>query len=109
MEIKLTPEQVAEFIKDKYIDIQLGNNLRFYLGLDRDEAPLYFEVVQSEKNKMVHKHIYNFYELKRLKAARPYNPSYYHNDPLCPSCRTHMIYHFEYCPKCGQNLDWSEK
>lgn len=44
-----------------------------------------------------------------LKAARPYNSSYYHNDPLCPTCRTHMIYHFEFCPKCGQNLDWSEK
>ena len=53
MEIKLTPEQAAEFIEDKYIDVQLGDNLRFYLELDRDEAPCYFEVVQSEKNKTV--------------------------------------------------------
>ena len=54
MEIKLTPEQAAEFIEDKYIDVQLGDNLRFYLELDRDNDPYYFEVVQSEKNKTVH-------------------------------------------------------
>ena len=63
MKIKLTPEQEAEFIKDKYIDVQLGDNYRFYLELDRDEAPFYFEVVQSEKNKTVHRYAYNFDEL----------------------------------------------
>ena len=108
MEIKLTPEQAAEFIEDKYIDIQLGDNHRFYLELDRDEAPFYFEVVQSEKNKTIHGYAYNFDELRKLEAARPCDPSYYHNDPLCPNCRTYMIYHFEHCPKCGQKLDWSE-
>lgn len=109
MEIKLIPEQAAEFIKDKYIDIQLGDNYRFYLELDRDEAPFYFEIVQSEKNKTVHSYAYNFFELNKLEAARPYDPSYYHNDPLCPNCQTYMIYKFEHCPKCGQKLDWSEK
>ena len=46
MEIKLTPEQAAEFIEDKYIDVQLGDNLRFYLELDLDNDPYYFEVVK---------------------------------------------------------------
>lgn len=109
MEIKLTSEQAAKFIEDKYIDIQLGDNLRFYLDLDRDEAPLYFEVVQSEKNKTVHGYAYSFDELRKLEAARPYDSSFYKNDPLCPNCHTYMIYHFEHCPKCGQKLDWSEK
>lgn len=49
MKIKLTSEQAAEFIEDKYTNIQLGDNHRIYLELDRDEAPFYFEVVQSEK------------------------------------------------------------
>ena len=109
MEIKLTPEQAAEFIEDKYIDVQLGDNHRFYLELDRNEAPFYFEVVHSEKNKTVHGYAYNFYELRKLEAARPYDSSFYKNDPLCPNCHTYMIYHFEHCPKCGQKLDWSEK
>ena len=26
----------------------------------------------------------------------------------CPSCFTPMIYHFNYCPKCGQILRWEE-
>ena len=52
MEIKLTPEQAAEFIEDKYINVQLGDNHRFYLELDRDKAPFYFEVVQSEKKEL---------------------------------------------------------
>ena len=51
----------------------------------------------------------NFDELKKLEAARPYDPSWHSNDPLCPNCQTYMIYHFEHCPKCGQKLDWSEK
>lgn len=66
MEIKLTPEQVAEFIAYKYIYVQLGDNHRFYLELDRDEAPLYFEVVQSERNKTIHSYAYNFFELNKL-------------------------------------------
>ena len=109
MEIKLTSEQAAEFIEDKYIDIQLGGNHRIYLELDRDGAPFYFEVVESEKNKTVHGYAYNFDELKKLEAARPYDPSWHSNDPLCPNCQTYMIYKFEHCPKCGQKLDWSEK
>ena len=109
MEIKLTPEQAAKFIEDKYINIQLGDNHRFYLELDRDEAPFYFEVVQSENNKTIHGYAYNFDELKKLEAARPCDPSWHSNDPLCPNCRTYMIYHFEHCPKCGQKLDWGEK
>lgn len=64
MEIKLTPEQAAEFIEDKYINIQLGDNHRIYLELDRNEAPFYFEVVQSENNKTIHGYAYNFDELK---------------------------------------------
>ena len=82
MEIKLTSEQAAEFIEDKYIDIQLGDNHRIYLELDRDGAPFYFEVVESEKNKTVHGYAYNFDELKKLEAARPYDPSWHSNDPV---------------------------
>ena len=44
-----------------------------------------------------------------VKAKRPHDPSYWHNDPLCPTCGTYMIYNFEHCPKCGQKIDWSEK
>lgn len=109
MKIKLTPEQKAEFIKDKYIDIQLGDNYRFYLELDRNNDLFYFDVIESNKSKTVDEYAYRFDELNKLKPTRPYDPSYYHNDPLCPNCQTYMIYKFEHCPKCGQKLDWSEK
>ena len=47
MEIKLTSEQAAEFIEDKYINIQLGDNHCIYLELDHYESLFYFEVMQS--------------------------------------------------------------
>ena len=26
----------------------------------------------------------------------------------CPNCESEMFIQFEYCPECGQKLDWSE-
>ena len=32
-----------------------------------------------------------------------------HDDPLCPNCRAFVkMFTGEFCPKCGQALDWSE-
>ena len=107
MDIKLSEEQAAEFLENEYISLKCGN-YRIYLELDRDKRPWYFEIVQSKNGKTIVGYAHDVTELKKLEAKRPTDPSYYHNDPLCPNCGTYMIYHFDYCPRCGQKLDWSE-
>lgn len=106
--IELTEEQIAEFIKDEYIDIKIGN-YRIYMELTKDKLIWYFELIKSKNGKTEQGYAYDIADLELLRPKRPHDPSYYHNDPLCPNCGTYMIYHFEHCPKCGQKLDWSEK
>ncbi len=108
MRIELTDEQVAEFLKDEYIDILIGN-YRIYLELNNDDSLWYCELVESEHGRTKQGYNFGIPDLEKLKPKRPSDPSYYHNDPLCPNCHSYMIYHFEHCPKCGQKLDWSEK
>lgn len=112
MEIKLDKNQITKFLEDEFIDIQIGD-YRVYLEIDHmDKNPFYFEFVRHRKGNIEKKTVgvaNNIMELEKLKPKRPEDPSYYHNDPLCPNCRTYMIYKFEHCPKCGQKLDWSEK
>ena len=108
MEIKLDKNQIEEFHEDNYVSIELGD-IRFYFETDRDGAPWYFEIVQRKNGKTIKGCAHDMSELEKLLPKRPTDPSYYHNDPLCPKCGTYMIYHFEHCPRCGQKLDWSEE
>lgn len=107
MNIDLTAKQQAEFLEDKYINIK-AKNYRIYLELTNDDDPFYMEVVRSKDGKTIKGYSFDATELEKLVPKRPRDPSYYHNDPLCPCCGTYLIYHFEHCPKCGQKIDWSE-
>ena len=109
MDINLTREQINDFLKDEYININLGDH-RIYMEIDHKEKDIwYFELIKSKNEKTIQGYAHDISELKLLEPKRPEDPSWYHNDPLCPNCGTYMIYKFEHCPKCGQKLDWSEK
>lgn len=108
MEIKATEEQAKELLEDCYADITLGN-YRVYLELNKDGSLWYAELIKSKNGKTEQGYAFDTEELGKMIPKRPRDPSYYHNDPLCPTCGTYMIYKFEHCPKCGQKIDWSEK
>lgn len=110
MDINLTQEQIKEFLENGYIIIDMGD-YRFYMELSNNNTNniRYFELVKFENGKTIQAYAHDISELELLKPKRPDDPSWYHNDPLCPHCRTYMIYKFEHCPRCGQKLDWSEK
>ena len=110
MDINLTQEQIKEFLEKGYINVYMGD-YRFYMELSDSSTNniWYFELVKSKNGKTIQAYTHDISELELLKPKRPTNPSWYHNDPLCPNCQTYMIYKFEHCPRCGQKLDWSEK
>lgn len=110
MEINLTQEQINKFLEEGYVIVNIGD-YRFYveLGGSCDDDIWYFELVKFKDGKTVQAYTHDIRDLELLKPKRPRDPSWYHNDPLCPHCQTYMIYNFEHCPKCGQKLDWSEK
>lgn len=110
MDINLTQEQIKEFLENGYIHVYMGD-YRFYMELSNSSTNniWYFELVKSKNGKTIQAYAHDISELELLKPKRPTDPSWHHNDPLCPNCRTYMIYHYEHCPRCGQKLDWSEK
>lgn len=108
MDIKVSKEEQEQFLEDKWVNIEIGD-YRFYLELTNDNQMWYIELIKSENGKTKQGYAFDTSDFELLIAKRPHDPSYYHNDPLCPNCGTYMIYHFEHCPKCGQKLDWSEK
>lgn len=110
MEINLSDSQSAEILEDEWITVEFSkgaSKYRLYFELDKGKNPFYFEIVRSENGKTIKGYAFSTEDLDKLIAAKPDDPSYYRNDPLCPTCRTYMIYKFEHCPRCGQKLDWS--
>lgn len=108
MDINLTREQINDFLKDEYININLGD-YRIYMELTREKDIWYFELIKSKNGKTIQGYAHDVSQLELLNPKRLNDPSWYRNDPLCPNCGTYMIYKFEHCPRCGQKLDWSEK
>ena len=108
MDIKLSESEVTEFLEDKWVNITIGD-YRVYVELDSDDCLWYVELVKSKSGKTEQGYTFDVTDLDKLEPQRPNDPSWYHNDPLCPKCGTYMIYKFEFCPRCGQKLDWSEK
>lgn len=111
MKVELSEEQVNQFVSDEYMDIDAGN-YRFYFEIDKDTSgklrPSYFEISMKGAKGNFKPVAHNVKELRKLEPLKPADPSWHHNDPLCPSCRSYMLYKYEHCPKCGQKLDWSE-
>ena len=109
MKIELTNEQVSQFLEDNHISIKMGDYEFYFETSDYDNMPFYLELTYKKNGKTLRSYAHDIAELELLKPKRPHDPSYWHNDPLCPTCGTYMIYKFEHCPKCGQKIDWSEK
>lgn len=109
MTVKLTNEQVSQFLEDSYISIEMGDYELYLETNSYDNMPFYFELTYKKNGKTLRSYAHGTEELELLKPKRPHDPSYWNNDPLCPNCGTYMIYNFEHCPKCGQKIDWSEK
>ena len=110
MKIKLTKEQMYQLLNDQYIDVSYEDNdmlFMMYQEIDRDLGLEYIEVSSKMDGQRRQGYAFKSEDLQRLIPKKPYDPSYYHNYPLCPKCQTYMIYKFENCPKCGQHLDWS--
>lgn len=109
MEIVLTPEQQKKFLEDEWINIKC-DGYRIFIELDHLTKSFYYgEVIKTKNGKTMEGYCFDRKDLEKMKSKRLHDPSYYSNDPLCPNCMTYMIYKFEYCPRCGQKLDWSEK
>lgn len=110
MNIQLTPEQIEEFKKDCWIDLELGDGAYLYCECNSDGTFLYGEICNPkvDKNQKRKRYTFDTESLQKLIPTKPEDPSWHHNYPLCPSCGTYMIYNFEHCPKCGQILLWSE-
>ena len=109
MKIELTNEQISQFLEDQYVSIKMGDYELYFETGNYDNTPCYFEIIQKKNNKTLKMYAHGTEELELLKPKRPHDPSYWHNDTLCPNCGTYMIYNFEHCPKCGQKIDWSER
>ena len=107
MDISLTKEQIDETLEDGWIGIKKQAGPWIYCEFDRNGGFEYAEYYKPGVKRAEGCFSFNHSDLERLKPKRPNDPSYYSNEPLCPNCRTYMIYKFEYCPRCGQKLDWS--
>lgn len=108
MKIELTDEQMNQALQEWWCEITHTNGFRIYCEIDSEGGFQYGEYYPPGKGRRDAFYV-DADDIRRKTPRRPSDPSYYHNDPLCPSCGTYMIYHFEHCPKCGQKLDWSEK
>jgi len=110
LKLKLTQEDADKIWEDQYLDIIIPGGLKIYVEVSPEFNFEYGEIYEHEpQDQKIHKHK-NYYfdrsDLNKLIPTKPRDWSYYRNDPLCPNCGTYMVYNFEYCPKCGQALDW---
>lgn len=110
MRITLSQNQMQQLREDMWLEVkddESGFGIYVEVGTDGQDK-IHF-LYGEFRGKLRKDYCVNYEDLEKLKPRRPNDPSWYHNDPLCPSCGTYMIYHFDHCPKCGQKLDWSEK
>lgn len=110
MQIVLTDEQYEQLKKDRWIEIKAPDNkgIRLYVEYSETMDLDYFESYHTNlpaKNRR--DYALGSEDLEKLRPKKPDDPSWYHNKPLCPNCGTYMIYNFEHCPKCGQEIEWS--
>lgn len=112
MKITLSHENMNTILKDGWLDIRGEDGFGVYTEYGEDLNVKYVELRNSnETHRLGYASGYaaSAEDFGRLTPKKPYDPSYHHNNPLCPHCQTYMIYKFECCPKCGQALDWRER
>lgn len=89
---------------------EIINTLRMAISEVEWNYPLDYTVALEEAIKLIRLQIKQ--PLKELKNP---NPIELRNDyAVCPNCdewlgkKKHARYRYNYCPKCGQALDWRE-
>lgn len=97
MEINLTDKEMNEFKQDGFLEIRYDKDFYIYL----EDNDLYCELNYQKK-----KYAFDSDDLEKLDEKDILRWS--NGEPRCPSCGTSMIYNFDYCPKCGQKLNWYE-
>lgn len=110
MKIELTDEQMNKLLKDQWIEVNhegSGLDFKIYVEVDKECAFDYGEYYQP-KTQRPDNFSLDRDDIERLKPRKPNDGSWYHKDPLCPYCQTSLIYKFEFCPRCGQMIDWSD-
>lgn len=109
MDIKLTEEQYAKLKEDKVLSINApGNGIRLYIEYSETMDVNYFESFHYELPAHNRRdYALGYEDLEKLRPKKPDDPNWHHDKPLCPTCGTYMIYNFEHCPKCGQEIKWS--
>ena len=110
MKIELTPEQYKQLKEEQWLDIRINEleGQSLYLEFRPDMSFVYGEIHQTRIPGYKKAFVFDDEDLKKMIPEKPSDPSYYHDCPLCPRCGTYMIYNFEHCPKCGQEISWSE-
>ena len=110
MRIELTPEQVNQLKTETWLEVRLADGAGIYIEYNEDGTFCYEEIFNPKTPTGRRKeYSFGYEDLERLISKKPTDPSFYHDDPLCPNCSAYMIYKFECCPKCGQVLDWRER
>ena len=109
MKIELTEEQIDQIYNDEILEIDLGDSAGLYFEFESDKSFSYGEIYNPKKASGRRENFcFGSEDLGKLIPKKPNDPNCYHNAPLCPTCGTYMIYNFEHCPRCGQELRWSE-
>ncbi len=108
MKIELTKEQADKFIQDGYMEVGYQDIFTSYIEIGRELGLTYFEYkAQVDKRRKVVCADNN--DFRKIQKDYIYYGQYSSDDPRCPNCLEHMIYQFNYCPKCGQALNWNEE
>lgn len=109
MKIELTKEQYEQLKDvDGALDIVLTDGHVLYFEFYDDMGFRYAEVIQT---KIPGRKSFGFDDemIKKTRPERVRERSYYsHGDLVCPTCGASAEFKFDYCPKCGQKLDYSE-
>ena len=114
MIIKLTDEQFCELVQEardanyrmlcgslQIVHERSGIDIYAEMLIDDDKA----EVNYIEANRGTRRFWCDKETVDRFQEWGNRTPlTDEHNS--CPNCYTHMIYRFNYCPKCGQVLRW---
>ena len=116
MRIELTPTQREQIVADGCLVVVIDDLHDIYIdyrsGDDSTRNELCAEYVEVEQRNRIGEPMSlraTATEFQKLRPMKPHDPSFYHNDPLCPHCGLYLIYNFECCPKCGQAIDWRER
>lgn len=111
MNIQITNEQMERIKDDSWVNFESEDGFKVYIEFGGNNEFTYGEIINPLYVKKMG-YIGNYYfDSKDLEHLIPIKPStgYWHNESICPSCGTHLIYNFECCPKCGQVIDYREK